>query len=357
MRVKSRHKISNQDVRKILVRSPNWIGDTVMMIPSLMALKTTFPYAQITVLAKPWVIPLLENHPSVDKTMIFDKGDGVFASLKELVRIIVWLRAERFDLAVLFQNAFEAALLASIGKVKYRVGYTTDGRGFLLTHKVKRDQHVLLVHQVEYFLSLIEAMDWHVEEREPIIYVNDEDGRSGSLMVSSMGIEDTSFIFGINPGAEYGSAKRWPEERFAVIGEWAAKRWDAKVVIFGSSSEAEIAAKVANLMHTANPVNLCGHTTLGQAMALIKRCNFFLTNDSGLMHIAAAFNIPLVAIFGPTDHVVTSPMSNNARIIRHSINCSPCLKEVCPSDHRCMLSIEPEEVWEKMVELKKELKM
>ena len=357
MRVRSRHNISTQEIRKILIRSANWVGDTVMMIPSLVALKKTFPSAEITVLAKPWVIPLLENHPSVDRTMIFAKGSGFFNSLKELARIVLWLRAERFDLAVLFQNAFEAALLAYIGKVKYRVGYTTDGRGFLLTHKVKRDQHVLLIHQVEYFLSLIEAMDWHVKEREPIIYVNDEDDRSGSLMVSSMGIEDTSFIFGINPGAEYGSAKRWPEERFAVIGEWAVKRWDAKVVIFGSSSEAEIAAKLANLMHTANPVNLCGHTTLGQAMALIKRCNFFLTNDSGLMHIAAAFNIPLVGIFGPTDHVVTSPMSNNARIIRHDINCSPCLKEMCPSDHRCMLSIEPEEVWEKMVELKKELKM
>jgi heptosyltransferase-2 len=357
MRVRSRHKISNQEVRKILVRSANWIGDAVMMIPSLMALKKTFPHAQITVLAKPWVIPLLANHPSVDKTMIFVKSDSVFTSLKELVRIIFWLRAERFDLAVLFQNAFEAAFLAYAGKVKYRVGYTTDGRGFLLTHKVKMDQHILLVHQVEYFLSLIEAMDWHVEEREPILYINDEDSRSGSLMISSMGIEDASFIFGINPGAEYGSAKRWPEERFAVIGDWAAKRWNAKVVIFGSFSETEIAAKVANLMHTANPVNLCGHTTLGQAMALIKRCKFFLTNDSGLMHIAAAFNIPLVAIFGPTDHVVTSPASNNARIIRHSVDCSPCLKEECPSDHKCMLSIEPGEVWEQMEGFKKELKI
>jgi len=355
MRVRFRRKIPNQEVRKILVRSANWIGDTVMMIPSLMALKKTFPHAQITVLAKPWVIPLLKNHPSVDKTMIFAKGDSVFSSLKELARIISWLRAERFDLAVLFQNAFEAAFLAYTGKVKYRVGYTTDGRGFLLTHKVKRDQHILFVHQVEYFLGLIEVMDWHVEKREPVLYVNDEDNRSGSLMVSSMGIEDTSFIFGINPGAEYGSAKRWPEERFAVIGEWAAKRWNAKVVIFGSSSETEIADKVTNLMHTANPVNLCGRTTLGQAMALIKKCKFFLTNDSGLMHIAAAFDIPLVAIFGPTDHIVTSPVSNSARIIRHSINCSPCLKEVCPLDHRCMLSIEPEEVWEQMEALKKEL--
>ena len=357
MRVKFRHKILNQDVRKILVRSPNWIGDTVMMIPSLMALKATFPYAQITVLAKPWVIPLLENHPSVDKIMIYTKNESVFTSLKEVIRIIRWLKTERFDMAILFQNAFEAAFLAYIGKVSYRVGYTTDGRGFLLTHKVKKDRHILCGHQIEYFLNLIEAMDLRIEERKPILYVNDADIRSGSSMLSAFGVENDSFVLGINPGAEYGSAKRWPEERFATIGEWATKRWNARVVIFGSPSEIEIAGKVAHLMHSAKPVNLCGKTTLGQAMALIKRCNFYLTNDSGLMHIAAAFNIPLVAVFGPTDHIVTSPVSKNARIVRHNVDCSPCLKEVCPSDHSCMLSIEPEEVWRQMEALKRELKI
>ncbi|TET93351.1 MAG: lipopolysaccharide heptosyltransferase II [Desulfobacteraceae bacterium] len=356
MRVRSRNNISPQEIKKILVRSSNWVGDTVMMIPSLSALKRSLPSAQITVLANPWVIPLLENHRAVDRIMIIDKGNSFFSSFKELARITSRLRSERFDLAVLFQNAFEAAFLAYMGRVRYRVGYDTDGRGFLLTHKVIRDQHILLVHQVEYFLGLIEAMNWHVEEREPILYVNDEDNESTSLMLSSMGIEDDLFIFGINPGAVYGSAKRWPEERFAAIGDWAAKKWNAKVLIFGSLSEREIAAKVSNLMHT-NPANLCGQTTLGQAMALIKICNFFLTNDSGLMHVAAAFNIPMVAIFGPTDHIVTSPVSKKARIVRHSVDCSPCLKEVCPSDHRCMLSIEPEEVWGQMEVLKRELKI
>lgn len=354
MKVRSRHNIVNQEVKKILVRSANWIGDTVMMLPSLAALKKTFPDAHLTVLASPWVIPLLKDHPSVNRVMIIAKGNSFFTSLKELLRIISWLRTERFDLAVLFQNAFEAAFLTYTGKVKYRVGYNTDGRGFLLTHKVIRDKEIRLVHQVEYFLGLIEAMNWCIQEREPILYGNVQDNRSSSLMVSSVGIDDSSFIFGINPGAEYGSAKRWPEERFAMIGDWAAKRWNAKVVIFGSVSETEIAGKVANLMHI-KPINLCGHTTLGQAMALIKRCTFFLTNDSGLMHIAAAFNIPMVAIFGPTDHVVTRPVSKKARIVRHDVDCSPCLQEVCPSDHRCMLSIEPEEVWEKMEALKKEL--
>ena len=356
MKVRSRYKISTEGIKKILVRSTNWVGDTVMMIPSIVALKKAFPYAQITVLANPWVIPLLENHPAVDRTIIMDKGKGFFTSMKELARIISWLRGERFDIAVLFQNAFEAAFLAYMGRVRYIVGYNTDGRGFFLTHKVIRDPDILSVHQVEYFLGLIEAMGWHVKEREPILYVNDEDSKSESLMLSSMGIEDNSFIIGLNPGAVYGSAKRWPADRFAVIGDWAAKRWDAKVFIFGSSSEKEIAIRVSNLMH-ANPVNLCGKTTLGQAMALIRRCNLFLTNDSGLMHVAAALNIPIVAIFGPTDHIVTSPVSRNARIVRHSIDCSPCLKEICPSDHRCMLSIEPEEVWQELESLKKELKI
>ena len=354
MQVRLNHNIVKHEIKKILVRSTNWIGDTVMMLPSLLALKKNFPHAQITVLANPWVIPLLENHPSVDRTMIFAKGNGFFHSLKEVARIISRLRAEKFDLAVLFQNAFEAAFLAYMGKVRYRVGYNTDRRGFLLTHKIVRNQKILLSHQVDYFLGLADAMDWQIEERKPLLYCTEEDSRSGSLMLFSEGIDDTSFIVGINPGAEYGSAKRWPEERFAIIGDWAVKRWNAKVVIFGSFSETEIASKISDLMGE-NSVNLCGKTTLGEAIALIKRCNFFVTNDSGLMHIAAAFNIPMVAVFGPTNHVITRPLSNNSRIVRHSVSCSPCLKEMCPTDHRCMLSIVPEEVWEQMEGLREEL--
>jgi len=356
MKVRSRHKVSPEGIEKILVRSTNWVGDTVMMIPSLVAIRRSFPHAQITVLATPWVIALLENHPAVDRIMVMEKSPGFIVSFKELARIISWLRAERFDLAILFQNAFEAAFLAYMGRVRYIVGYDTDGRGFFLTHKVIRDRDILSVHQAEYFLGLIEAMGWEVEEGEPILYLNDQDIKSTSLILSSMGIEDSLFVVGLNPGAVYGSAKRWPEDRFAILGDWVAKRWGAKVLLFGSRSEREIAAAVSHHMH-ANPVNLCGRTTLGQAMALIKRCNLFVTNDTGLMHVAAAFNVPIVAIFGSTDPVATGPMSRNARIVRHGMDCGPCLKEVCPSNHRCMLSIQPDEVWEEMEELKRELKI
>jgi heptosyltransferase-2 len=265
------------------------------------------------------------------------------------------MRKMKFDLAIIFQNAFEAALLAYLGGIRFRIGYNTDGRGFLLTHKVIRDKHILEVHQIDYYLGLIEAMGWHVEGREPILYLYEKDIESTSFMLSSYRIADHHFIVGLNPGATYGSAKRWPEERFATIGDWAAERWNAKVMLFGSSSERDIGLRVSQRMQHAS-INLCGLTTLGQAMALIKRCNFFITNDSGLMHIAAAFHVPLVALFGPTNHITTGPMSGNATIVRHALDCSPCLKETCPLDHRCMLSIEPDEVWDAMESLKRESK-
>ena len=356
MRVRYRNEISPGEIQKILVRATNWVGDAVLITPSLFALKKTFPHAQITVLANPWVLPLIVNHPAVDRTIIIDKGTGLLCSMGKLTRIISNLRNEGFDLAVLFQNAFEAAFLASMSGVRYRIGYNTDGRGFLLTHTVIRDEHILGVHQVDYYLGLIEAMGWQVEGREPSLFLNAGDIETTSLMLSSHGIEDHHVIVGLNPGATYGSAKRWPEERFAAIGDWAVERWNARVILFGSSSERDIGLRVSRRMQHA-PINLCGLTTLGEVMALIKRCNFFVTNDSGLMHIAAAFHVPLVALFGPTNHITTGPVSETATIVRHAFDCSPCLKETCPLDHRCMLSIEPDEVWDAMESLKRELKI
>ena len=354
MKVRFRHKISPDEVKRILIRSTNWVGDTVMMLPSLVAVRETFPRAEITVLANPWVLPLLENHPAVDRTIVIDKGRGVISAAKEVLLIISRVRNLRFDLAVLFQNAFEAALLSYLGGARYRVGYNTDGRSLFLTHTVIRDKAILSAHQVDYFLGLVDTMGWQVTETKPVVYLSKEDTKTISRMLSSEGICDNDMLVGLNPGAAYGPAKRWPAERFAVIGDWASKRWNAKVVLFGSSSEAAIAKEVATLMK-AEPLNVCGKTTLGQAMALIKRCDFFLTNDSGLMHIAAALNRPLVAVFGPTDHVQTRPVSRNARMVRHDLECSPCLKQVCPLDQRCMLSIEPHEVWREMEDLEKEV--
>ena len=198
-------------------------------------------------------------------------------------------------------------------------------------------------------------MGWKAESKEPCLFVNDKDTWHIQSLLSSKGIEQNDFLLGMSPGAVFGPAKRWPPERFAAIGDSAVERWGAKVLVLGSAGEEDICTAAAQSMkHT--PLNLCGRTTLGEAMALINMCRFFITNDSGLMHVAAALNVPLVAIFGSTDPVSTGPRSQAARIVRHQVDCAPCLKPECPIDFRCMLSIEPDEAWKEMEALKEKLK-
>ena len=334
-------------VRRILVRTTNWVGDVVMTLPALEAVRENFPESSITILARPWVAPIFENHPSVDRTIRFRKGGGAMAGLREMIRVIRLIRNERFDLSILFQNAFEAALLAYLGGIKYRIGYNTDARGFLLTHRIMRDAEVLKVHQVEYYLSILRAMGLQAESRDPLLYVAEKYIKKARDLMASNGMNKDDFILGLSPGAIFGGAKRWPPDRFAMIGDWAAERWGAKVMIFGSGKETDISNSLSTVMNH-RPVNFCGRTSLSEAMGLIRECDLFVTNDSGLMHIAAALNVPTVAIFGSTDPVATGPRGAMTTIVKHNIECAPCLKPECPTDFRCMLSIKPEEVWSEM---------
>jgi lipopolysaccharide heptosyltransferase II len=139
--------IEKAQVKRILIRATNWVGDAIMTLPALEAVRESFPGRHITVLAKPWVAPLFEHHPAVDRVLVLDKGNGFRAGFVEIIRMSRIIRKERFDLAILFQNAFEAALLAYLGRVKWRVGYKTDGRSFMLTHGVSRTEKVLGIHR------------------------------------------------------------------------------------------------------------------------------------------------------------------------------------------------------------------
>jgi len=318
-----------------------------MTLPALEAVRENFQSASITVLARPWVAPLFENHPAVNNILIYNRHDGLTKNISEFFHVINLIRKNRYDLAILFQNAFEAALLAYFGRVKYRLGFDSDGRGFLLTHGIKRSSKIFAVHQVEYYLSILKAVGLRAESRNPVLYLSKKDLAKAESLLQSEGINNNDFILGISPGAIFGSAKRWPFERFAKISDWASERWGAKVIILGSKKEKDIGNEMAGIMKNKAAV-FCGTTSLGEAMGLISRCSFFVTNDSGLMHIAAALGVPTLAIFGSTDHVATGPRGSTTRIIRHDIACSPCLKPECPTDFKCMLSIEPEEVWDEM---------
>ena len=170
-------------------------------------------------------------------------------------------------------------------------------------------------------------------------------------LLADSGIGPDDFVLGINPGATYGSAKRWYPERFAVVARELGLSWRAKVVITGGPTEAGMAGEIAATMDGAC-LNMAGKTDVRQLMALIKRCNFFITNDSGPMHIAAAFGVPLVAVFGSTDSSATYPLAKHAVVVRQAVDCSPCMKRECPTDHRCMTAVTPEMVLEAAERLK-----
>jgi heptosyltransferase II len=354
-KVLGKKRIDPSQIKRVLVRATNWVGDSVMTLPALDAVRETFPSSFIAVLARPWVAPIYESHPAVNRVLMLDKHQGAFSGLGGLIRCIRVIRRNRFDLAILFQNAFEAALLAFLGSVNLRVGYRTDGRGLLLTHRVLRSREVCRVHQTEYYLSLLRGTGWRAESRVPRLYVSATDRDAAETLLLKQDIPDGGLLLGLGPGAVFGGAKRWPAERFAQIGDMAVQHWGATVLIFGSGRESAICGRVRGAMQSPS-LDLSGRTSLGEAMGLIERCSFFVTNDSGLMHIAAALKVPTAAIFGPTDPVATGPMGPHTRIVRHETSCAPCLKPECTEDHACMLGVRAREVWEAMEELREEIR-
>lgn len=333
-----------ENIRTILVRSTNWLGDAVMTTPAMRAIRESFPGARITVLANPVVAPLFEHHGAVDEILVYDRK-GAHAGVGGRLRMAAELRQRRFDLAILLQNAIDAAFITWLARIPRRMGYRTDGRGLFLTHGVPVEEGTRRLHHVEYYLAMLDRFSIATKDRRLSLATTPAEDAAMAARLREEGIGEGELLLGINPGASYGSAKRWYPERFAAVADCLADRWGAKVVITGGPGEAGIAADIAAAMKSPSLV-MAGRTTVREMMALIGRCGFFVTNDSGPMHIAAAFGVPLVAVFGPTDHTNTSPWTDRAAIVRSETDCAPCLKRECPTDHRCMMAVTVEMVVE-----------
>ncbi|HYK91508.1 MAG TPA: lipopolysaccharide heptosyltransferase II [Acidobacteriota bacterium] len=337
-------------MRKILVRGTNWVGDAVMSIPALREIRRIFPGAHISLLAKPWVKDVYSSVDFVDELIEYDRQSNR-SGWWNLVRLAADLKRNHFDMAILLQNAFEAAFLAWRARIPVRLGYARDGRSILLTHPCRIDPRLKKVHQSYYYLGILagaglienclwERPDYPLDIR---IGVRTEDRASAKAILRARGIEAGQLVVGLNPGASYGGAKRWLSDRYARVADELARRHDAHIVIFGAAGESQIAQQVAEAMTTA-PVILAGQTTLGQLMGLIKECSLMITNDSGPMHLAAALDVPQLAIFGSTSEVATGPLSNQAEVIKHPVECNPCFLRECPIDFRCMTLITVERV-------------
>jgi heptosyltransferase II len=333
--------------KPILVRATNWIGDVVMTLPALEALRERYPENRLVVLARPWVREILASHPAVDGVIDLARGRGRVRDLAELWLAVGRVRRSGFGMAVLFQNAFEAALITRLAGVPVRVGYDTDGRRLLLTHPLPRKSAPRGVHQTNHYLSLVRALGWRGEPGEPSLHAAAEEREAAALLLEREGVRPGRRIVGLAPGAAFGPAKRWPPERFAAAADRAAGAWDADVVILGSAGDRESCRAVASAMHR-RPLDFCGRTGLGRAVALIASCDLFLTNDSGLMHVASALDVPTVAVFGSTDAAATGPMGSRSRVVRNPVSCAPCLRKVCPEDYRCLTGVSVDDVWREM---------
>src|SRR5881296_798672 len=327
-------------VKRILVRGTNWIGDAVLTTPALMAIRKGFPLAKIALLAKPAIAELLHHHPAVDEIVLY-RDPGPHAGLGGKLTLARLLRSGRYDLAILLQNAFEAAAITALAGIPNRYGYATDGRWFLLTHRVPLTPKIRRKQQAHYYLELLRPLGIPVEPEPPMLQTTPGEDAEAIEHLRAFGVDPKKVLIGLNPGSVYGTAKRWLPERFVEVADRVAAEHGGVVLIFGGHGEEELGAALASLM-AAPTVVLSGRTTVRRLMALIKQCRLFMTNDTGPMHIATAFGVPTVAIFGPTDPLTTSPFGSGHELVRHPVDCSPCLLRECPIDHRCMQGISVE---------------
>ncbi len=321
----------------ILIRATNWIGDSVMSLPALRAVRGRFPGARIAVLARPWVAALYEGESSIDRVIPLEGASGArdWAVKWRLVRR---LRRERFDLAILFPNSFESAAIVRLAGVKRIAGYARDGRGALLRDPVTPPRKgEIPPHERFYYLELLRRAG--LIEALPDVPAIRLDGipearLRGETLFHGFGVKLPAV--GVSPGAAYGAAKRWLPERFAEAATRLAAEIGGSVAVFGSASEKAMCEEVARIAHGRS---FAGETALRAFIDMTAACRLFLTNDSGAMHIASALGVPSVTVFGPTDEIATGPLGPAACVVREPVDCAPCLLRECPIDHRCMTRV------------------
>lgn len=334
---------------KILIRGVNWIGDTVMTMPAIKAIRKSYPDAVIHLLIKPYIKALFEGYPFIDSVVLYDER---FNSLFGKIQLSRLLSKERYSKAFLFQNAFDAALIAFLARIPERIGYKRDGRGFLLTSPIAYKNEDRNLHHIDYYLNLLKSYGIVADYSAPWIYLSLEERLLARDRLSFLKGRP---ILGINVGATYGSAKRWFPERFGEVAKWFIKDIGGSVVFFGSKKETEIVQEVEFFVKRdlsdsdSFLLNLCGKTTLRDLISLIAECDLLLTNDSGPMHIGYAVGTPLISIFGSTNPDLTGYKKEGSVVVNSNVECSPCFDRECKrKDLWCMNEILSDDVYFKV---------
>lgn len=338
--------------KNIVVRGTNWVGDAMMTVPALREIRRLFPEAHITLATRPWAKGLFSGAEFIDELQVHE-GSG----LRSVVQQVREWRKQSFDLAILFPNSLETALVASLARVPFRIGYATDGRQALLTHALELPEWRSVKHEVFYYLQIVAELEWLIKHeqtflnRQPDSSLNISSGRQAAArdFLRSHGVgssNDGRVLIALCPGSINSRAKRWPAERYAELGDRLIGELQAEVILIGSAAEVDVSHAVSRQMRK-QPVVLTGQTDLAQLVAILSQVDLLVTNDTGPAHIASALGRPTLVIFGPTNPLTTRPFSSYGQVLRQPPDCAPCMLRDCPIDHRCMTAITPADVFER----------
>jgi heptosyltransferase-2 len=334
-------------MQKILVIGPSWVGDCMLMQPMLMRLKERHSDCQIDVLAPAWTAGLLNALPEVNQAIVNPFPHGAL-NLRGRYEFGLQLREAKYDKAIVLPNSWKSALVPFFAQIPSRTGFIGEMRYGLLNDARKLDKSVLPL-MVERFAQLAEAPLGEIPRplANPKLIASQVQ-RDATLQKLNLSLKQPVAVF--CPGAEYGPAKRWPIAYFAETAQRLLQQGFA-VWLIGSNKDREVAE---NIVALGNPAarNLCGLTDLNDAIALLSMAHLVISNDSGLMHLTAALDRPMLALFGSSSPQFTPPLSAQAEVVQLDIKCSPCFKRNCPLGHfNCMNHLTPDLVWQKIQQI------
>src|SRR5687767_2131434 len=341
------------DPAKILIVQPNWVGDAVMATPTLRAVREHFPNAHISYLLRRYVKPVYAGMPWSDQLITYRTGKTKAKAGKGFFDLAARLRRGKFDLAILLPNSFKSALVCKMAGIDRIVGYERDGRGFLLSDKllpVKERGKFVPTPIVKYYLGIAQYLGASSRDLKLELFVTDHERREAIEVLTRCGLDPAIEkparsgkppLVIMNPGAQYGAAKCWLPEYFAKLADRLIDEHGATVLISAAPKERAIVDSITRQM-THAPVDLSrAGSTLGALKEIVRRCDVMITNDTGPRHVAAAFDVPVVTIFGPTHPQWTEIYYAKERQVAVKVFCGPCQKKTCPLDHRCMTRITP----------------
>lgn len=324
---------------RILIRSSNWLGDAVMTVPAVRAIKRSIAGVKVSVLTRSKLADFWKIVPEVDEVIEIAPRDTVFAVARKI--------RSGFDMAVLLPNSVRSAIEVFLARIPRRVGYRGKSRSWLLNEilpgKMKPGPPE---HQYHNYLALAEFAGAKIDKAA----CNEETALGTNHPESK---EQGKLKIGLCPGAEYGPAKRWLPERFAEVVNSVSKRRECEWLFFGTSRDQAVGGQIVEHIE-GDVTNLIGKTTLAELITALSECRLLLTNDTGTMHLAAFLGVPTVSIFGSTEPTLTGPLGTGHRILRHHVECSPCFLRECPLDFRCMRGIETDEVVEAVLRMVEE---